>query len=184
MLLTKETLVVPDVEGTNGTTYDMKMIYEAEARISEISLINTIKAPELVQTFSKACFTLGEYLAKCQLALALCERKLNKRKAVLVLDVVPHTIKSKGLSQNETTRSAIIDLDEQYNDILEKKETLEAAYVLLKEKLRAFEGAMSSIRRLLDDSSGVKRRANPNLTSDYSGSTADLDEDVAQFFGK
>ena len=65
MKLTSQALSVPNPDTLGGLVinYDMRAVFEAEARLPEIAFLSKTKAPELLTKFTMAMKALGEHLA-------------------------------------------------------------------------------------------------------------------------
>lgn len=162
-------LEIPDPINAGGVIrFDLTEIHHAESRIPEISSVNGVRAQELMGFFSKACFLLGRILPTLHMNHRLAEKKVGDRSAVVVIDVMTETIKSKGLSNNDTTRQAILDLDPLYSQAVTDEIKTQAALLYVERKLRDMEGAFHATKEIHKTMSGLATRPNPMLPHELS----------------
>jgi len=145
--------------------YDLTEINAAKARVPEIAIVNAARAPELMSVFARACFALASHFSDLHLKHRQAEKWVSNRRAVLIIDVIPEKSKAKGVGSNEATRQAFLDLDDEYNQACNAEAHLEAALVLIREDLRAMEQCLSSVKRILTETSGLQYRPNPHLST-------------------
>lgn len=177
MNLSQFELAVPSPKGGH-VKYDMTKVAEAEARVHEIAIVTPAKAPELMATFSEACFTLGRYAASLFLQHRLAEKRTEDRKAVLIVDVIPTLLEEKKLGSNETNRQALLNLDQEYSDSTVAEAETEAALIYVERKLRDMEGALNAVKRAAEIMNAIQYRANPNLST--GGVTSEVEEALAE----
>lgn len=145
-------------------TINMQAIFAAEARQEEVAYVTPQKAPELLREFNIAWRDLDKVIVRLSSEHLMAERQLEKRKAVLILDVVPVKLKERGLASNEANRDAVIALDEEYQALQDVVDQLDAVVHLLKGKLKAFENSFSSVKKIMgEDTYNMRGRQNPNL---------------------
>lgn len=165
------------LKGEPNLTYDLTQIIAAQRRSSEIANVNQHRAPELLAVFSTAAFGLSDIIGDLHFQLFLAQRIVDQRKALLFIDVIPDILKDKKLGQNAETRQALVDLDVEYQDAMMVLGSIEAGMALIKEKLRGMEGALSAIKKCIDETVSVYRRGgNPDLGMAYDSK---LDYDVS-----
>lgn len=167
MNLTRENLTIPNPDPRGDSIYikyDMKRVFEAENRIEEISFISNSKAPELLTKFSLAMKDLGEHLADLGYRESVAKRKMRERRAVVVMEVIPAKLAEKKLSNNDTNREAVIELDPEYSAATDVLNQIEASFVLIREKLRGIESAINSTKKVLD-TLPAPWTPNPNLST-------------------
>ena len=161
-----DTLIVPNpAKELSPIRLDLTAIHAAEGRTMEIAVVTTGKAPELMAVFNQACFQLARYYSELRFLRTLAEQKLAQRRAVVIIDIVPEKIKEKGLSQNEATRNALVDLDPEYQQCETTVAQLEAAVIYVEGKLRAMENNLNAVKKILGETNNVYHRANPNLST-------------------
>jgi len=166
MEITSFEITVPNPKKT-GTPikYDMSNVATAESRVHEIAIVTPAKAPELMATFSQACFTLGRYAADLFLQHRMAEKRTEDRKAVLIVDVIPTQLEQKKLGSNETNRQALLTLDPEYSDATVAEAETEAALIYVERKLRDMEGALNAVKRAAEIMNAIQYRSNPNLST-------------------
>jgi len=168
--MNKQTLVVlSPVPGTERMTFDMEEVYAAENRLEDLASLTPQKAPELLSTVLKACFTLARHAQDLQHLSVLAERESRKRRAILVVDKIPDLLKAKNLSSNAENREAMIDLDDEYCMAVNKEGVINAALTLVKEKLRILDRTVGAIKAIVHDTTLVYHRPNPNLSTGPGG---------------
>lgn len=165
MNITPFELTIPSPRKGPAIKYDMTKVAAAEARVHEIAIVTAVKAPELMSTFSQACFTLGRYAAELFLNHRLAEKRTEDRKAVLIVDVIPTQLEEKKLGSNETNRQALLNLDPEYSDATIAEAETEAALIYVERKLRDMEGALNAVKRAAEIMNQIQYRANPNLST-------------------
>jgi hypothetical protein len=143
----------------------MTSILRAESRVIEIAFVTPSKAPELLSTFVKACFDLARFYSELQLQHRLAERRSDKRRAVVLLEVVPATVSEKKLGSNAEIREAIVDTDIEYDASVTDAFEVEALLTLVKGKLQAMEEALHAVKKVLQDATPAFVRNNPDLVS-------------------
>jgi hypothetical protein len=133
----------------------MTPVYAAESRMDEIATVTPQRGPELLSVFNQALRVLGEHLADLSYQESLAKRKVRERRAVVVLEVIPTKLAEKKLSNNDTNREAVIDLDPEYAVLSDVQNQIEAAFVLIREKLKSTESAINSTKKSLDMTSNL-----------------------------
>lgn len=157
MHLNNNELTVPNPkkEGDLRLRFNMKNIFDAESRVHEIAFVNPQKAPELMATFSVAIRDLSEHLAYLHYHSAVASKSKRQRRAVVVTEVIPAKLADKKLSNNDTNREAVIELDPEYSATCDVEIEVEAAFVFIREKLHSMESHLNAIKKSLDASSGM-----------------------------
>jgi hypothetical protein len=176
----EDTLTVPNpLKGLSPLRYDMRLAYAAESRLEEIATVTPARGQELMALFNRACFSLSRTYSDLQLQFGLVKDRLNKRKAVMLVDEIPPKIKSKGLQDNVMTRQAFLDLDEEYNAASLVLNTIEAYILFIEKQLKATEGALSSLKKIYDATNGTYHRPNPNLPQTLNSIPPLVEEEVS-----
>jgi uncharacterized protein related to proFAR isomerase len=80
--------------------------------------------------------------------LVRCKSRVDKRKAIIMLDEMPSLLASKGLKSSEDVRSSVLSLDVEYSSLHEQKDILEAIFENLKGKTRNLEHSLYSIKTI------------------------------------
>ena len=152
-------IVCPDLNGEEvSLQIDMNTIWEAENRIPDIATVNSFKAPELLSVFNRAYLYCHEQMTKLEYEVHRMETIANKRKSIVLLDIVPEYLESKNMSNgknrmgSEDIRTAILNLDEEYGKITETIQQNRCILELVKGKMKGFEMAFTSVKKILGDS--------------------------------
>lgn len=151
-------IVVPrGVPGLAPVTIDITVLVRAEARIVEVAAVTPVKAPELLATFNIAFLEASKFIALVEQELVQAKRFADKRRSVVILDVVPQVLATKGLATaknpmgSEDLRRAILDGDEEYQKCLDRVNVIECYLELLKGKQKGIEMAYTSVKKLLGE---------------------------------
>lgn len=165
-------LVVPRA-GTDvsAIVIDLKAILRAEARIIEVQAVTPMKAGELLATFNVSWRDLHYNICLLEKEKNDAQRELNRIRATIILERAPKIIKERGLSDNKETREACVTLDPEYEKAEEILDQLVAAIELLRGKLKSFEMAYTSVKKLLGESAF-------NFNRDISGDGGDREPGV------
>ncbi len=165
MIFTGTELVCPaGAPGASPLILGLESILRAEQRQGEVAFVTPMKAPELLREFNIAWRDLHKITVQLAAEQLRAERELEKRKAVLILEVVPGILKEKGLGSNEANRDAVITLDEKHQQLQEVVDEIDAIVRYLKGKLAAFENAFTSVKKIMgEDVYNMQGRQNPNL---------------------
>lgn len=155
--LARGILRVPN--GTDKPTIlDMRSIAQAEGRIREIAGVNAHKAPEMLSMFNRVYLDINDYLRQAKLDHLAATKKMEQRRAVVILDLVPEILAKKGLVRpgspggSEDLRNAVLAQDEIFQQAKDDADLAEACFELLKGKQKAVEMAYSSVKKILGDS--------------------------------
>lgn len=163
-------LVVPRVgSNVSAIIIDLKAILKAEARIIEVQAVTPVKAGELLAAFNVSWRDLHQNICLLEKEKNDAQRELNRIRATVILERAPKIIKEKGLSDNKETREACVTLDSEYQTTEEVLDQLVAAIELLKGKLKSFEMAYTSVKKLLGESAYNFLNRNDHDTSGDSG---------------
>lgn len=165
-------LVVPRAGAdVSAIVIDLETILRAEARIIEVQAVTPMKAGELLATFNVSWRDLHYNICLLEKEKNDAQRELNRIRATVILERAPKLIKEKGLSDNKETREACVTLDPEYDKAQEVLDQLVAAIELLKGKLKSFEMAYTSVKKLLGESAF-------NFNRDISGDGDDREPGV------
>jgi hypothetical protein len=157
-------IIVPNpLQNLQPNSFDIGDAIAAENRVHEIAFVSMSTAPELMSVFVKACFSLATVYAKLQKEHRFAEKKLAERKAEVMLDIVPIKLAEKKASANEQNREAVVESDHEYNRMAYAEIEIEAALMLVREKLRSMEGALGAVKKIVSDTVMTNWRPNPNL---------------------
>ena len=142
-----------------GSTIELNMnkVYATERRIPEIAFITPHKAPELLARFNEAFLDLVKYIPMVKYEHIQAKREANKRRSIVLLDLVPEILKTKGLTNakspagSEDLRRAILETDEEYERLSRQCEKIEAIIELLEGKLKALEWAYTATKKIVGE---------------------------------
>lgn len=167
-------LMVPCVAG-KPLVIDLRDIYHAEARGHELTGVTILKAPELLYTFSRALSDTKTAIAYINgKALRPCQRAIDSRTAVIVLDLAKDILEKKGLASTRTPggsadlRKVVIDADQEIVRLRDILDQIEAAVAQLDIKAKDFERLYFSVQKVVDPRSHGPRH-------DISGDTGTAD---------
>lgn len=171
MLITGTEIVCPQGRpGESPLVIDLKAILQAEKRQEEVATVNSTKAPELLKTLNRSWLDLSETLSRLFLEKGKAAKALEKRRAELVLNVVPETLKEKKLSSNDANREAVIQLDQEHERLEDTLMQIQAVVKYLEGKLHSFENAFSSVKKILgNDQPYMRGLPNGNLSGTTEG---------------
>lgn len=163
------TLVVPrGLPGIDPLKLNIEWVLTVESRIQEIAFITPVKAPELISVFNKAFSELTEMVAKVQYELQVAKQGVEKARAICLIDRVPAILSEKGLTSSkspmgsEDLRNAVLALDIDFNNALERVHQIQMLYTYLEGKKQAIDKAYMAVKAVSQDSSGY--RHSPDLT--------------------
>lgn len=136
-------------------------LYRLEARQNEIASVNKVTAPELMQAFINGYGIASRALIQLQYELAVANKHIEERKAILILDVVPQVLKEKGLVRpsnpagSEDLRKSVMIQDKEYRELKDRVDMIETAVEFLKVKAKGFEMAYQSVKKVYDNLSSI-----------------------------
>lgn len=181
MELTRTELIIPAGNPELPDKHiDMVNLYQLEARKQEVAIVNKAKAPELMRAYEQGYGIAARAMVGVRLEINKAKESLDKRKAVVMLDVAPTLLKEKGLTTKAAPagslelREAVLSNDEIYLVLLDRVNRLEAAYELLKVKAKGFEMAFQSVRKIYDDLSKVNILLNGSSTANMEDNFGEL----------
>ncbi len=168
MIFTGSELVCPRGKvGENPIVLDIGAILQSELRQDEVATVTKFKAPELLAEFNKSWRELHKLFVQLQSEKLKAEKAVEHRRAVLLLEVVPGKLAERKLTSNDAYREAIITLDLPYQAARDTADEIEAVCEYLKGKLKSFENAYSSVKKIMgEDSYNMGRTSNPDLSGD------------------
>lgn len=152
MHLTNSELSIPNPkkDGELRLKFAMSNISAAETRVPEIAFVTPQKGPELMALFSLALRDLSGHIAQLHYHSAVAAKQKRQRRAVVVTEVIPSKLAEKKLSNNDTNREAVVELDPEYSAISDVEIEIEAAFVFVREKLRSMESNLNAVKKSLD----------------------------------
>jgi hypothetical protein len=136
----------------DAITIDLKKILEAEQRMIEVQALTPAKAGELCTVFTISWRDLHHNICVLEKEKIDAQKIVDRRKAIVFLEIVPQYLKDKGLfspkspTGNEEIRTAILNLDEEYQSGQEVVDQIVAIIELLKGKLKAFEMSFTTVQ--------------------------------------
>jgi len=138
-----------------AVSLDMAPCFTAEARIFEIAFADKAKAKDLFSEFTRAYIYAGKLHAMLKMHVAKATTESRRRRAVILLDLMPEMAKEKGLASSRSPtgaadiREAFFYKDEEFLAIEDSRAALEAAEALLFSKLMAFREAADAVKQML-----------------------------------
>ncbi len=160
--MAERALVLTCPRGTDDGEINLPIasVLRAEARQAEVALVNKLTAPELLTAMNRAWLDVSQMAIAVTSHLNAAQKRVDKRKAIILLDEVPKLMEQKGIAKaNEDVRQAALTLDEEYQLLVDRTQRIEAVLELLKLKARAFENAFTSVKRILGSSALTDRPA-------------------------
>lgn len=152
MFITKELILCPRGKtGEQPVSINLAKILEAEARQMEVAIVTPTKAPELLQTFNKAWTDLHKMMTLLSYEKTVAEKEANKRKAVVLLEIAPKKLEDAGLNSSVDHREAVLSLDIEYQESLERVDQIDCTVEYLKGKLKSFENSFSSVKKIMGE---------------------------------
>lgn len=166
-------------QGEAPIEIDLREILRVEARQIDVQYVTPGKAPELLTTFNIAWRDLHQAISMLELEKLRAQKSLDKRRATILLDVVPGVLKEKGVASTVDNRQAVIDLDPEYVECKERVDSIQCAIDFLAGKLKSFERAHQSVSRIMNhDTYNMSSKENPRLTHTPS------EQNIPRGFGK
>jgi len=157
--------VPPPKSGEQPITINLKDILIAESRQGEVAIVTPMKAPELLALFNAAWRDVDKFVKQLAAAKITAEHEVDKRRAHMLLNEVSEILKSKGIDSTKDTRDAVIILDTTYQQLQEYVDQVTATCEYLKGKLKSFENAFTSVKKIMgeDTYNMAGRIGNQNL---------------------
>jgi hypothetical protein len=172
-MLSQATLPVP-VPGTTQTYgIDLQPYFVVESGLEDLASLSVSRAHLLLSDLFRVSFGLAQQLDRVERYHNKAKQETDKRKAVIVIDILPSTLKEKGLASNDLTRQAVIDLDTEYQRLLDQQNDIFSTLKFLKNKFDRFEDAIQTVRSIAYNLNATQARLNPNLTMTM-GSTENI----------
>jgi hypothetical protein len=171
MLIQETRLTVPAGKVSKPSLdIDLAAILIAEQRQDEIAMVTPMKAPELLALFNGSWRNVDRIVNQLTAERIIAERGLEQRRAVLLLDEIPNILQGKGVDSTKDTRDAAIVADKNYQDLQDRVDQLTAAVAYMKGKLKSFENAFTSVKKIMgEDTYNMNGRiGNKNLSGGVS----------------
>lgn len=161
------TIRVPrGLEGLAPLELDMADIRRAEARLGEVALTNSHRAPELLTTFNKAWLDTSKCLNLLEYEIGCAERRMAEIRAIFLIDKLPALLTEKGLATSrsplgsEDIRQAFLDKDADYKRMQELIGNIECYISLFHTIQKGFENAYNSVKKLIGGAPDYRPNAN------------------------
>lgn len=166
MLIEATTVTVPSPRvDIPARTLNLKNIQIAEVRHSEVAMVTPVKAPELLVLFNSAWNDCDTYYKQLSYALTVAEQELGNRRSTILLYEVEVFLKGRSIPSTKDTRDAVIMLDTTIQELQGKVDQLKAVAEYMKGKMKFFENAYSSVKKIMgEDAYNMSSRPNPNLS--------------------
>lgn len=169
MIETDKCIVVPPATNIDKPiVIELEKILLAEIRQEEVATVTKETAPELLYFYNKEWLKLHMLATQLTAAKVKAEKELQKRRSVLLLDLIPQILSDKGVNSTADTREAAILLDSEYIQLSDVVDNITAATELVKGKLKGFENSFTAVKRLISDTSTLNQRS-PNMSGDTYG---------------
>lgn len=126
-----------------------------EQRLAEVAFVTPTKAPELLSHCNRCALDLENLIVTFEMEQQYAIREAERRKAEVLLDVIPKLLIEKGLATSrnplgsEDVRAAVLAQDTLYAEALERVDQIKAVAKLLRGKFDAFERAFIAVRTLV-----------------------------------
>lgn len=167
MLIQETRMTVPAGKtGDRPIEIDLANILIAEQRQNEVAMVTPMKAPELLSLFNGTWRDVDRLVTQLTAEKIAAERELERRTARLLLDEIPAILEAKKVKDSKDTRDAAIALDEKVITITDRVDQLTAAVAYFKGKLKSFENAFTSVKKIMgEDTYNMQgRMGNKNLS--------------------
>lgn len=119
-----------------------------EDRKQEIAFANKSTALELMSAFIKACDILHRQIVQINYEYTQAVKQVKLREAVVMLEIANDVLKQKGLGSSADLRKAVVLSDKEYQSYSQTAEVLEATYEYLRGKIKTFEMAYQSVKKV------------------------------------
>lgn len=143
--------LVPSVDQPNKISVNIEAVVKAEARLGEIAITNSHKAPELLSTFNQAWLELNRIVTMLTYERNKAELAKKRCKSEAILCCNDAAILAKGHKKaSADLRDAMSELDPDVTKASETLNELEALLCFLKGKQEAFRKGFQAVKELLD----------------------------------
>jgi hypothetical protein len=144
-------LIVPRVSGPPALL-SIRKIYETECRIREVATVNAQKAPELLAVLNVTYLEINDLLGQLELLAYEAQKALSSRQAIVLLDIAPGILESRGLKTSVDLRDAILNQDSGYVECQDRIAQIKAVTSLLEGKREGIVMAYTSIKKIFGNS--------------------------------
>lgn len=183
MLELKGKLIVPRgiiSESALPMTLNMEQIYSVEARLGDIRVANSENYVELMGTFNEAAHTTMKYIANVEFELLMAKQQYDRRKAILILDIIPEELKKREMKSSEDVRNSFLTLDEECARYKDRIDCLTAAISLLDGKVKSFVRAFNAAKSVAE----IKRNSYTSLSTSGNISNREVSAELDFSFGE
>lgn len=148
-------LILQTVDGTD-LSFDLKELARLESRKKELSYVNKETAAELLYEFNEGYAEVSRMASKVMLEYERMAQKSKERRARVILDIAPDELKKRNLTSTKSPggsadlREAVLDMDPEYNQLLEKASALKAAYTFFKIRAKSLEMSYQAVKKVID----------------------------------
>jgi len=151
MTFDETSYLVPSVDKPNKIAVNIAEVVKAEARLSEIAIVNSHKAPELLATFNQAWLELNRIVTMLTYERNKADTAQKGAKANAILCCNDAAILAKGHKKaSADLREAVSELDPEVLRFSDMLNELEALLGYLKGKQEAFRKGFQAVKELLD----------------------------------
>ncbi len=154
----EEIIICPQGNGTGAPfTIDLKAILKAEARVIEVQNVTPMKAGELLATFTICWRELHAHVSQMEFQKTEAQRVVDRVRATILLDKIPEELIRRKMATTKAplasadVREAIIVMDPDYDEAFGRLRQIEAVVELLRGKLKSFEWAYMSVKKMMGD---------------------------------
>jgi len=154
----------------DAITIDLKKVLEAEQRLIEVQAVTPGKASELCTVFTISWRDLHHNICALEAEKVEAQKVVDRRKAVITLEVMPELLKSKGISSNKETREAVLALDTELTAAQDVVDKITAVVELLKGKLKAFEWSYNTVKKIMGSSEAYNYLGGTSTVTKLDGS--------------
>jgi len=147
--------IAPYRKGGAPVEFELGSVFPVEARIHEIAFADKSRAKDLFADFTRAYVYTSKLHAMCKLHVARATVEARRRRAVILLDLIPGMVKERGLATSRSAtgaadiREAFYYTDAEYLQIEDGRAALEAAEALLFGKMMALREAADACKHML-----------------------------------
>ena len=156
----------------------LEEILKAEARQDEVAFVTKMKAPELLTVYNKSIRDLKKYISQATAHLSKANKRVEDRKGVLTLEVIPARLAELKIASTKDSRDAVISQDKEYSVLTEIVDEVTAVIQYLESKAKSFENAYSSVKKII--STDNYNYTNPLHDSHIQNPNEDIKTEVRQ----
>lgn len=148
-------LNIPETLSLKGASLDLTKVYEAERRIPEIQIVNKETSAGIMAQFMEGYGQASHSHALLTKMLTEAENAAKRRRAIVILDIVPDVLKERGLvtarnpTGSEDLRNAVLETDEDYQKIVDRIAMLQALRALVAGKMKTLEMSYNAVKKVI-----------------------------------